>query len=224
MEPTPAASWSDAARAGWAALGRDGLLVDGVPWALRGVLLVVAVTVLVGGGRFERHGVRLTVALTGALAALAAVQLGPALPVLPGGPRDQAVAGLALIGVAGALWIEALAARAALVLSGFVAGVLLALSAQPVFASAPGPAWTLVPGLVAAFSIPWVYETAPRVVSPLLAAPVVVWALGLGGAGPLGLVGVAALWGLGVTAQWFTGPEQVWIEPRAEARPDWRRR
>jgi hypothetical protein len=224
VDPTPAVPWPDLVRAGWAALGRDGLLVEGVPWAVRGTVLAAGAVSLFAGGRLQRHGVRIAVALAGALLAVAAVQLGPALPALPGGPRAQVVAGIALVGVAVALWIELLAARAALVLAGFVAGVLIGLAATPVFASEPGPAWTLLPGLAAAFSVPWVYETAPRVVSPLLATPAVGWAVGLGGAGPLGLVGLAALWGLGVTAQWFTGPDHVTIASRGEARATWRRR
>lgn len=199
----------------WARFLAGGLPVDGVPYAVRALVGLVGLAVLLGGGRFGRHGLRLAVAACGALLGAAFVGLAFEVPA-PGAART--ITGLLLAAAGALLWIEALSWRVALIVVGFVAGAWLGQDLAEVGGASLPAAVPLGLGLAFAVAAPWVYEPATRFVSPLLAAPAVAWAVGSVG----GIVLLVALWGAGVTVQLFTGPAFVDMRP-IPSPADWRR-
>lgn len=190
----------------WEDLAALGLGAEGVPWLARGPLLLAGLALVLLGGRLGRHGARLSVGAASALFVAALLQHSIELPEVG---QSRTVPGLLLVGAGLGLWIEALSVRAGLVLSGWVAGALVALAVQVTFGFAPSVWWPFGGALLGGFSVPWVYEAAPRFVSPLLGAPVVAWAVGYPDVLPL----LAALWGIGVTLQIFTGPAEIVLAP-----------
>jgi hypothetical protein len=85
-----------------------------------------------------------------------------------------------------------------------VVGVAL----REAFGFEASPWWAGVSALIVGGALPWVFETIPRFLSPIVGAVGLAWAIGWPSSLPL-LVG---LWAIGVVIQMFTGPVHVDLE------------
>lgn len=199
----------------WANFLAEGLPVDGVPWLARGLVGAVGLAVVLGGARLRRHGLRLGVTGAGLLLGAAVVGLAVEVPAIG---SARVIVGALFVASGALLWLEALSWRAALMVVGFVAGALSGHAVQAVDPTAVPSVVPFAAGIAFGAVTPWVYEPGARFVSPVLAAPVVAWALG----GGSNILALAALWAVGITVQLFTGPTFVDLAPVPDAH-DWRR-
>jgi hypothetical protein len=191
-------------------LGELAFPVDGAPLALRIVLAVLALLLLLLGGRLGRHGPRVAVVMAGALCAVAGIAASHAPERYM---QPWAFAGLVTIGTAVALWLEQLGYRAALFVAGVVVGAMYGVALREAFDAVGSPWFVGLGALVVGIGLPWVFETVPRLCAPLVGSAGVAWALGYPASLPL-LIGA---WGLGVTVQMFTGPAALDLEGEEQA-------
>lgn len=183
------------------------LEVGHVPWSARALVALAALVLLTRGAALRRDAPRVAVLVCGAV--LAAGVLAASGPVerlvVP-----TAAAGVLALGAAGALWAERLNLRLGLAVVGLLVGVALTLAG--VTASgvtvAPWVPWAV--GAAAAAIVPWIFETVPRVTTPVVGALGLAWAVGLATSLPA-LVGVAAA---GLLLQVFTQvPDELDLDP-----------
>lgn len=175
------------------------------PWPIRLVVAGLAVVVAGRGAALERHGLRLAVALAGALAAVAWMHDGTQFPRI----HDPFVwTGAMAIGAAGALWVEHLHFRLGLFVAGLVSGAVWGMATATAAHADDATAWVSALACTAALTLPWVFETVPRWLSPFLAAPALAWAAGWSDQLPA----LVAVWVMGLAAQWFTGPSNIVLD------------
>jgi hypothetical protein len=187
------------------ALGQLEFPVEGAPVALRILVALLGLLLIGAGTRLALHGPRVAVVLAGALASVAGIDLAetPARYYEP-----WAFVGIVCIGAAIALWLEKLGYRAALFVAGVVTGAMYAVALRDAFGATGSPYWAGVGAIVVGIVLPWVFETIPRVCSPLVGAAGFAWAVGHPASLPL----LLGCWGVGVTVQMFTGPAELDLE------------
>lgn len=151
-----------------------GLVVD-VPMLVRVLVGLLGGLLLVAGARWVRVG--LAAAAFGIGAAAAASLLVAVVPFAPAAASPVVALPVTLIGGVALLWIARTIERLAMLVAGGFTGLVVGLGLTA-FLGVP-PVFALGGALLGALLFPWVWERLLRVVTALVGAGLVAWAVAM---------------------------------------------